>query len=145
MSHRTVLRIGQAAASTLLLGQLLSGCAYGELRQVLRAEVASEADCPELQVTKVPAYAEGYQDNQFYVKGCGIDRVYTCNDEGGLVKFGSADCKYANAGATQPAAGAPPAAAPMMDDMGDEGGLDSEPGAEDPDSAEPADEVSGNG
>jgi hypothetical protein len=103
--------------SALLLGSLLTGCAYGEMRQVLRAQVASEADCPELKVTKVPAYAEGYTENQYKVVGCGVDRVYTCNDSGGLVKFGSADCKFVAAVAPK----APVAPAPTDDDSGGEG------------------------
>jgi hypothetical protein len=107
MSHHAVAKLGQAAASALLFSQLLGACAYGEMRQVLRAEVASEANCPDLKVTKVPAYAEGYTENQFKVTGCGIDRVYTCDEKAGLVKFGSADCKYVAGGPK-----AAPAAAP---------------------------------
>jgi hypothetical protein len=114
MSHRAVSKLGLAASLALLF----SGCAYGEMRQVLRAQVASEANCPELKVTAVPAYAEGYTENQYKVLGCGIDRVYTCNDPGGLVKYGDADCKYVAAAAPKA-----PAAAPAADDSsgGDEG------------------------
>lgn len=119
--------MGKATASILMLGQLLGGCAYGEMRQVLRAEVASDANCPDLQVTKVPAYAEGYQDNQYHVVGCGIDRTYTCNDEGGLVKFGSADCKFADNKVARPAVAPAPAAAPMPMDGGDDGDFGDEP------------------
>jgi hypothetical protein len=116
MSQHAVSKLGLSITSTLLLGNLLVGCAYGEMRQVLRAQVASEADCPELKVTKVPAYAEGYAENQYKVVGCGIDRVYTCNDPGGLVKFGSADCKFVAAATPKPAA----APAPAEDSSGDE-------------------------
>jgi hypothetical protein len=53
--------------------------------------------------------------------GCGIDRVYTCNDPGGLVKFGSADCKFVAAAPLKPVA--PPE--PSSDDSGgEEPGLD---------------------
>lgn len=115
MSHHAVSKLGLTVSSALLLGNLLMGCAYGEMRQVLRAQVASEADCPELMVTKVPAYAEGYTENQYKVVGCGIDRVYTCNDSGGLVKFGSADCKFVATNVPK----APAAAAPADDSGGE--------------------------
>ena len=126
MSHHGVLKLGLTLTSAVLLSEMLVGCAYGEMRQVLRAQVASEADCPELQVTKVPAYAEGYQENQYKVLGCGIDRLYTCNDPGGLVKFGDADCKYVAAAAPKPAAGP----APVDESSGGEMGED-ELGADD--------------
>ena len=120
MSHQGLCKLGLTSA--VLLSELLVGCAYGEMRQVLRAEVASEANCPELQVTKVPVYAEGYAENQYKVLGCGIDRVYTCHDTdpGGLVKFGSADCKYVAKAAPKPAA-APPPDAPDDSSGGEEG------------------------
>lgn len=121
MSHHAVSKLGLTVSAALLLGNLLTGCAYGEMRQVLRAQVASEADCPELKVTKVPAYAEGYTENQYKVVGCGVDRVYTCNDSGGLVEFGSADCKFVAKAAPK----APVAPAPADDsggeDLGDDG------------------------
>lgn len=120
MSHHALSKLGLAL--TLCSG--LVGCAYGEMRQVLRAQVASEANCPELRVTKVPAYAEGYTENQYKVLGCGIDRVYTCNDSGGLVKFGSADCKFVAAAPLR----APAAPAPASDDSG---GEEPEPGLDD--------------
>jgi hypothetical protein len=116
MSHQGVLKLGLKLTSVVLLSGTLVGCAYGEMRQVLRAQVASEADCPELQISKVPAYAEGYAENQYKVLGCGIDRLYTCNDPGGLVKFGDADCKYVAAAAPKPAA------APAPADEGDSSG-----------------------
>jgi hypothetical protein len=119
MSQHAVSKLGLTVGSALLL----FGCAYGEMRQVLRAQVASEADCPELKVTPVPVYAEGYQENQYKVVGCGIDRVYTCNDSGGLVKFGSADCKFA---------AKPAPKAPATPGSGDEsGGEDLGEGADD--------------
>lgn len=119
MSHHAASKLGVALA--VGLSELLVGCAYGEMRQVLRAQVASEANCPELQVTKVPAYAEGYTENQYKVSGCGIDRLYTCNDSGGLVKFGSADCKFVAAAPPK----APAAPAPTSDEGGgEEPGLD---------------------
>jgi hypothetical protein len=119
MSHHAASKLGVALA--VCFSELLVGCAYGEMRQVLRAEVASEVNCPELQVTKVPAYAEGYTENQYKVLGCGVDRLYTCNDSGGLVKFGSADCKFVSTAPPK----APAAPAPSSDESGgEEPGLD---------------------
>ena len=127
MSHRGASKLGLTLGSAVLLCQTLVGCAYGDMRQVLRAQVASEANCPELAVTKVPAYAEGYAENQYKVLGCGVDRVYTCNDPGGLVKFGDADCKY-----VAKAAPKPPAASPQATDDGSGGEAnDEEPGVDD--------------
>jgi hypothetical protein len=123
MSHHGLSKLGLTLTSAVLLSEMLVGCAYGEMRQVLRAQVASEANCPELQVSKVPAYAEGYAENQYKVLGCGIDRVYTCNDTGGLVKFGNADCKYVAKAAPKPAA-APPADDSSGEEQGDELGAD---------------------
>ena len=104
----------QAASAALISSSLLAGCAYGEMPQVLRAQVASEANCPDLVVSQAPSFTPGYKENQYKVRGCGIDRVYTCNGEsGGLVKFGSADCSYVASGTPpQPAAGAPTTPAP---------------------------------
>lgn len=124
MSHQGVFKLGLTLTSAVLLSEMLVGCAYGEMRQVLRAQVASEADCPELQVSKVPAYAEGYAENQYKVLGCGIDRIYTCNDPGGLVKFGSADCKYVATATPKPAAAPAPADETGGGEMEDEGGSD---------------------
>jgi hypothetical protein len=121
MSHHAVSKLGLTSA--VLLSGLLVGCAYGEMRQVLRAQVASEANCPELKVSKVPVYAEGYEENQYKVLGCGVDRLYTCQDSGGLVKYGSADCKYIAAAAPKPAA--PP---PVDDSSGGEAGENGEIG-----------------
>jgi hypothetical protein len=95
------------ACAALALVLFSSGCAYGELRQVLRAEVASEANCPDVVIQKSSPFAPGYKDNQYTVRGCGVDRIYTCKEDG-LVAFGHADCTY-TAGAT---AGGKPAAAP---------------------------------
>lgn len=109
---------GLAFACSLIV--CLGGCAYGEMRQVLRAQVASEADCPDLVVQKASPYLPGYQPNQYTVQGCGIERVYTCKDDDGLVKFGSADCTYKKLGGAPaaPAAAPKPEAEPAGDDLG---------------------------
>jgi hypothetical protein len=101
----------RAAYAVLAFVVLSSGCAYGDLRQVLRAEVASEAKCGEVVVKKQSPFQPGYKENQYLVRGCDVDRIYTCKQEG-LVRYGHADCTYA-AGAT--AMKPPPVAAPTPD------------------------------
>jgi hypothetical protein len=98
-----------AACAALALVLCSSGCAYGELRQVLRAEVASEANCPDVVIQKSSPFAPGYKANQYTVRGCGVDRVYTCKDDG-LVAYGHADCTYTAGATAKPAAAAAPAA-----------------------------------
>lgn len=128
MSPSVVSLLRRAAPSALFSGLLLTGCAYGEMPQVLRAQVATEAKCSELEVRQAPSYTPGYSPNQYIVKGCGLDRVYTCNgDKGGLVKFGSADCSFVAAGAPAQAA---PGAAPAPGTGADP---DAEPGLDEPD------------
>jgi hypothetical protein len=85
---------------------LVGGCAYGEMRDVLRAQVASESQCVELSVHKTAAFRQGYQENQYEVKGCGVERVYTCK-QSGLVAYGHAECTYVATNAPKPPAPAP--------------------------------------
>jgi hypothetical protein len=94
---------------TILALALGSGCAYGELRQVLRAQVASETDCPDVTVQKSSPYAPGYKENQYTVRGCGVDRVYTCNEDG-MVSYGDAKCTYTSGASMQKPAELPPPA-----------------------------------
>jgi hypothetical protein len=98
MSTSTLQNRSGVACAVLAFVVLSSGCAYGELRQVLRAEVASEADCPDVVVQKTSPFAPGYKENQFLVRGCSVDRVYTCTGKG-MVKYGHSECTY-TAGAT---------------------------------------------
>ena len=98
-----------AAVSVFALLVLSGGCAYGELRQVLRAQVASEIDCPDVVVQKSSQFAPGYKENQYTVRGCGVDRIYTCSEDG-MVSYGTTKCSYvAGASATKPAATPAPA------------------------------------
>ncbi|HKU40897.1 MAG TPA: hypothetical protein VJR89_22200 [Polyangiales bacterium] len=96
---------------TLASGPLLalSGCAYGELRQVLRAQVASETSCPDVTVENSPAYQPGYKPGQYRVKGCGVERLYDCPKDTGLVSYGAKVCTYTDTKA-------PPAPAPAADE-----------------------------
>jgi hypothetical protein len=107
----------RASSAFVLFATLCSGCAYGEMRYVLRSQVAKESGCADLTVEKQSPYAQGYTPNNYVIKGCGINRVYTCQDDGGLVKYGSAQCSYKPP--AQPAAAAPSVEGPAPG--GDEG------------------------
>jgi hypothetical protein len=109
MSTSASQTLGGAARTALALLVLNSGgCAYGELRHVLRSQVAAETNCPEIAVVKSPPYQPGYKEHQYLVKGCGIDRIYNCRKEG-LTKYGHAECTYVEGSSTfkPPAAAAP--------------------------------------
>jgi hypothetical protein len=99
----------------------LGGCAYGELKQVLRAQVASEISCGDVTIERSSPYAPGYKPGQYRVKGCGVDRTYECPKDTGLVSYNSKICTYVDAKSvkaaepTPPAAGADPALADPMD------------------------------
>lgn len=101
--------VARASSALVLFATLCVGCAYGEMRYVLRSQVAKESGCADLTVEKQSPYAQGYTPNNYVIKGCGIDRVYTCQDDGGLVKYGSAQCSYKP---SAPPPAAKPAAAP---------------------------------
>lgn len=125
MSPTAASILRHAAAAALLSSSLLTGCAYGEMPQVLRAQVASEAKCPDIEVTQAPAYTPGFDEHQYKVRGCGIDRVYTCkNPADSMVKFGSADCSYVAAGTPKPPGADAPAPAAPSDSPDADPGLD---------------------
>jgi hypothetical protein len=113
----------------LVIGPMLAlaGCAYGELKQVLRAQVASETSCGDVTVESSSVYAPGYKPGQYRVKGCGTDRVYSCPKDAGLVEYGSKVCSYVDSKAVK-APEPTPMAAPSGDMGGDTGGsLDAPP------------------
>ena len=81
-----------------------SGCAYGEVRQVIRAQFASEFDCPEVQLRKRDSWYAQDNPNQFKVTGCGKVRTYTCDQDVGLVSYDSPACKFVEGDADAPGA-----------------------------------------
>lgn len=81
-----------------------SGCAYGEVRQVIRAQFASEFNCPEVQLRKRDSWYAQDNPNQFKVTGCGKVRTYTCDKEVGLVSYDSPACKFVEGDADAPGA-----------------------------------------
>jgi hypothetical protein len=95
---------------------VLGGCAYGELKQVLRAQVASETSCGDVTVEGSSAYAPGYKPGQYRVKGCGVDRIYNCPKDEGLVSYSAKVCTYVDSKSVKPPEPTP-MAAPAGDDM----------------------------
>jgi hypothetical protein len=73
-----------------------SGCAYGEVRQVVRAQFASDVDCGDVQVEKKGLHYAPDEGNEerYKVTGCGVERTYTCPKDAGLVSYGDATCTW---------------------------------------------------
>jgi hypothetical protein len=78
------------------------GCAYGEVRQVVRAQFASELDCPEVFITKRDAWYQYESPNQFKVSGCGVMRTYTCPVYEGRVSYDEPACTWVEGDADAP-------------------------------------------
>lgn len=119
------------SAIAILSLSVLGGCAYGELKQVLRAQVAAETDCGDVTVEATPMYTPGYKPGQYRVKGCGVNRLYECPPDDGLVSYGDNPCKV-----TPPAVPAVRAATPAPEPALDEA---------DPALDEPADDATSGG
>jgi hypothetical protein len=84
------------------------GCAYGEVRQVVRAQFASELDCPEVFIVKRDAWYQYENPNQFKVTGCGVMRTYTCPKEAsGRVSYDEPACTWVEGDADAPKMAAP--------------------------------------
>jgi hypothetical protein len=78
------------------------GCAYGEVRQVVRAQFASELNCPEVFITKRDAWYQYDSPNQFKVSGCGVMRTYTCPVDEGTVSYDKPACTWVEGDADAP-------------------------------------------
>ena len=91
--------VGGAVASVAL-----SGCAYGELRQVLRAQVASELDCAEVQIEykDLRYHEEDTSKERFKVTACGVERTYTCPQDPGLVSYDEKVCTFVDGDPDRP-------------------------------------------
>jgi hypothetical protein len=124
------LRVVRALPMLLALASgpvVLSGCAYGELKQVLRAQVAAETSCGDVTIESSPMFQPGHQPGQYRVKGCGVDRTYNCPKEDGLVSYGDKICTYVDSRSIKP-----PEPMPAADPTLDEGGEPLDPTAEPP-------------
>jgi hypothetical protein len=121
--HRSL----QLSLLGLGLVALATGCAYGEMRQVVRAQFAAELSCPEVTVEARKPYDEQYVDGQYRATGCGVTRTYTCPADAGLVSYDENACTFVDGDLVK--AKAPPAPKPQ-DDMGESDPMMDEPAAE---------------
>jgi hypothetical protein len=91
-----------AIGSGLGLGLLLTGgCAYGEVRQVVRAQFMSDLDCPEVVLKKRELWYSYEGPDQFKAFGCGHVRTYTCPNEG-MVSYDERVCTFVEGDADAP-------------------------------------------
>ncbi len=86
----------------------LTGCAYGEMRQVLRAQFASDVDCADVMVEK-KGYAympDKSKSERYKIVGCGVERTYTCPRDhagsAGLVSYDEPACPWVLGDPDQP-------------------------------------------
>ncbi|MDH5671997.1 MAG: hypothetical protein OEZ06_07585 [Myxococcales bacterium] len=119
MSPRYQASLSLASASLALVFSL-GGCAYGELRTVLRAQFASELNCPEVKIVKRELWYVAEGPDQYKISGCGVLRTYTCPDPGGLVSYDEPQCSWVEGDADAPTANAPKQADPVDDSAGGE-------------------------
>ncbi len=117
---------------------LLFGCAYGEVRQVVRAQFASELNCPEVQMKKRDVWYSYDSPDQYKVSGCGVMRTYTCPKTEGLVSYDKPVCTWVAGDADAPQMRTMPAEDEMdMPDEADAPLLEEAPAAPEP-KAKPA-------
>jgi hypothetical protein len=123
MSKTAESRLTRTVLLVLAFGPMLMlslvGCAYGELKQVLRAQVAAETSCGDVTVENSSVYAPGHKPSQYRVKGCGVDRTYDCPNASGLISYGAKVCTYVDSKSIKPAEPTPSAAPGGGEDMGD--------------------------
>lgn len=124
------MRVSAKAVGSLVgvgvgVGLLLTGgCAYGEIRQVVRAHFASEFDCPEVLLKKRELWYSYEGPDQFKAIGCGHVRTYTCPNEG-TVSYDDQPCTFVEGDADAPKTAAMTEesdveeGAPPVDDSGD--------------------------
>ena len=107
-----MLRAMQTRASSFVLlgctlGSLFAGCAYGEVRQVIRAQFASELNCREVELRRRDSWYAFEGPDQYKVIGCGETRTYTCPKNEGLVSYGKPACTWVKGDADAPIADDP--------------------------------------
>jgi hypothetical protein len=129
-------------AGLVLASGSLSGCAYGSVRQVLRAQFASEVGCSDVTLKKRDFWYISDNPHQYKISGCGVMRTYTCagEDAEGLISYDEPACKWeeGDADAPKPKTTAMPEGMDEgMDDMPMDEGMDQEP-MDEPAADEPA-------
>lgn len=145
MSIRSVRSYG-LVLGCLLTSTSLGGCAYGEVRQVVRAQFAAELDCADVKVDERNTFEQNYKPGQYVMRGCGQVRTYTCPADAGLIEYDSHECTFVQGDMSigRPAPTTTSAADDSMDDGSGAGGesmdegMDNNAGAGD--EAAPADE-----
>lgn len=103
-----------------VLGFSVSGCAYGSVQNVLRAQIASEMDCPEMRVRTRPIYEVGSVPGHYTASGCGIKRIYECPKDAGMVSYDEQVCSLLDDPLAKKVAAPAEPSDPMTDDMGDD-------------------------
>jgi hypothetical protein len=78
------------------------GCAYGEVRQVIRAQFASELNCSEVQIKRRDTWYAYEGPDQYKVMGCGEVRTYTCPAHQGLTSYDKPACPWVKGDADAP-------------------------------------------
>lgn len=127
-----------ALAAGAALAASASGCAYGNVRQVLRAQFASDVGCSAVTIKKRDFWYVADNPHQYKISGCGVMRTYTCTaeDAEGLLSYDEPACKWEEGDADAPK--------PKTTDMGDsmDDGMDDSMGSPDDGMSEPhADEA----
>lgn len=100
------------------LGFLGTGCVYGDLKQVLRTQVAAETDCDYVTIQKVHEYT-GAPPGQYKTLGCGETRIYQCPPADELFSYDDEICELTSereTGAPPPMPSASPSPAGGSDD-----------------------------
>src|SRR5690348_8592037 len=128
MQIRGLLVVSLACSALPVLG---SGCAYGEVRQVLRAQFASDVGCADVKLKRRDAWYAAENPHQYKITGCGVTRSYTCTNEQaeGLVSYDEPACTWVEGDADAPKAKTMPTEGDMDAPM-DEPPMD-EPPADD--------------
>jgi hypothetical protein len=103
MQIRGLLVVSLVASALPILG---GGCAYGEVRQVLRAQFASDVGCADVKLKRRDAWYAAENPHQYKITGCGVTRSYTCTQEQaeGLVSYDEPACTWVEGDADAPKA-----------------------------------------
>ena len=125
----------------------LAGCAYGEVRQVIRAQFAKELSCPEVTLRKRDVWYSYEGPDQYKVSGCGVIRTYSCPDGDGMASYDEPACTWVAGDADAPQLakmeadadeGAPPAEGAASEPMDADAQLDAAEGEHAPAAADEA-------
>ncbi|MGD8859851.1 MAG: hypothetical protein PVI30_07555 [Myxococcales bacterium] len=99
---------------------LLSGCAHSDMRTVLRAQFATELDCPEVQIQKRQLWYASKSPHQYKITGCGVVRTYTCPETDELVSYDEPQCTWVEGDADAPTINQPESDSAVDESMSDD-------------------------